>query len=241
MEKITFTADGAQKLANELAESIITNGFNTMSKNDFYDFVLHLLSKYSTENFLATRSNYDNALLLKVKPEKIKASKLNIFLKYDDEQTKKDYLWQIIPMIINGKVKIVDGPKDTGLLNLTIEDPIMRICLDAKMKEDLGVSPDTSFNSEIFVMHQKQFFEILRLIAKENVTNVPKKEIDEIIAQLPSDAAEKTDIKRIFQLVLSGVEEVAEKNQWIPAKTIKVALTLLGAKIKPLRWLLGVA
>jgi len=74
---ITFEPNKAKELAEKLLEGIQKTGFNSMSKNDFYDFVLYLLDKYSEERFLLNNSNYVNSHLLKAKPEKIKSSKLN--------------------------------------------------------------------------------------------------------------------------------------------------------------------
>jgi len=101
---ITFEPENAMELANELAGRIQSDGFNAMSKNDFYDLVLHLLDKHSRENFLSRQSNEKNALLLKVKPEKIKSSKLNIYLRYMEQEKQRETLGRLIQMILDNKI-----------------------------------------------------------------------------------------------------------------------------------------
>ena len=54
---ITFTPEDSKQLANKLAEHITTTGFNALSKNDFYDYILYLLDTYSNEHFLSLQSN----------------------------------------------------------------------------------------------------------------------------------------------------------------------------------------
>jgi len=219
---ITFHADKAKLLADELAKNVMDNGFNAMSKNDFYDFVLHLLSKHSNEKFLHAKSNHDNAYLLKVKPEKIKSSKLSIFLKYADPEEQKQHLSRLIPQITDGTIQMVDDGENTGRLRLTIEDPAMRFSLDGKMKSALGVSPDTSFNSEILVVRKEIFFKLLRLILQEDEPSAEARSA--IMRELQSGALAE-DAKSVCRYLLDGVLEVAGKTAWfLPVDTIKEVL-----------------
>ena len=228
MPELTFEPNKSKELADELAKYIHETGFNSLSKNDFYDFVLYLLDKYSNEHFLSLYSNQKNAILLKVKPEKIKGSKLNIFLKYIKQEEQKKALYKLIPFILEEKIVIDDHP-DKNYVQITIEDPILRFCLDGKMKTEIGVSPNTSFNDEIIVVEKIAFFKILMIIAKENesfagVHDVLKKKIK--VSQLDENA------KEAFSLLIEGTLEIAGKLvPLLPAETIKKGLHLCFDKV----------
>ena len=204
MSELTFEPNRAKELADELAKYIHETGFNSLSKNDFYDFVLYLLDKYSNEHFFSVNSNQENAILLKVKPEKIKASRLNIYLKYLKPAEQEKSLSALIPMILDDRIRMKDHTKNS-FLQLTIEDPVLRFCLDGKMKAKLGTSPDTSFNSEIVVVHKTDFYKILRIIVQddERLVKALKKKLESVILE--------ENVKKVFMFLVEGTLEMAGK------------------------------
>jgi len=165
--QITFKEANATLLANDLAARIQRDGFNVMAKNDFYDFVLYLLDKHSEEHFLRNCSNNENALMLKTKPEKIKTSKLNIYLRFFDAEERKKVMLNFIEQLSNNKISMDECDKTKKLL-LTIEDPAVYFCIAGKMKEKLGIGHDTSFNREILKIRKQDFFTLLNSIVIED-------------------------------------------------------------------------
>ena len=232
MAKISFEKADKKTLvefAEELANCITENGFNALSKNDFYDFVLYLLDKYSDNHFLSANSNHKNAMLLKVKQEKLKSSKLNIFLKYTGEEKQQEALNGIVEKIIdNPKImQPFNNDENSQKIQLTIEDPISRFCLDGKMKAELGVSPDTSFNSEIIVMRKEDFLKVLQSIMQDN------KAIEKGFApieKLFNDSGMENGITEVFKLLIDGTFEVLDKATPLPVNAIRKALGLIYKK-----------
>jgi hypothetical protein len=102
---ITFEKDGALVLANALAAHIQSAGFGALSKTDFYDYVLSLLDTYSREHFFSRRSNQENALFLKTGTAKIRASKLNIHLKFTGPEKQQEAILDFIRQIVSGTIK----------------------------------------------------------------------------------------------------------------------------------------
>jgi hypothetical protein len=80
--KPVINQQNAGQFTADLWQKITQTGFNALSKNDFYDYVLYLFNKYDANHFLSARPNYENAQTLRVTPQKIATSKENITLKY---------------------------------------------------------------------------------------------------------------------------------------------------------------
>jgi len=162
---ITFAPDKAALLAQSLAGRVLDTGLGALSKTDLYDFVLYLLDAYSNEHFLFRQSNQENALLLKVTPARVNASKLNIFLKFFDNAAKNPPLREFVRHIVDGTIRLDDaGKNDPGKLQLTIEDAVMRFLINGELKTVAGVAPDIRRNSEIIVLGKKDFFNLLKHI-----------------------------------------------------------------------------
>jgi hypothetical protein len=115
MEHIAVKGENAEHLVRDLWRKIIDTGFNAMSKNDFYDYVLYLFNKYNAEPFLDVNSNYKNSQLLRVTEQKLKNSSHNIYLKFygDDEKEKllKLFFEKIAAKIIEITKKIIKAFK----------------------------------------------------------------------------------------------------------------------------------
>jgi len=221
---ISFEANRAKELAEELVKNIQQTGFNALSKNDFYDFVLYLLDKYSKERFLLKNSNYANARLLKAKPEKIKTSKFNIFLKFSSEEEKKDVLLRFIRQIINGEISM-KGCDGENKLQITIEDPAVYFCLEGRMKEKLGTGHDTSFNREIIKIGKKDFFVIMSTIINEDALFAENRSALEkrIKAEKFADGTDK-----VVGLLMDGVSKMTGLNfSGLLAENIKDGITKL--------------
>jgi len=229
-EKIMkFEKKDTKELAQKLFESITTgHGFNALSKTDLYDYVLYLLDKYCDEPFLFTKSNQENALLLRVKPEKVKSSKFNIYFKLLDEDEKKEIILNFISLIVTkpNVIRDYEDEKKKSRMSITIEDPIVRFWLDGKMKAEIGTSPDTSFNREIIDMEKKDFFKVLWYFIEENKSSIKDEFQKEMKAGIKS-IERKEDIKVLFNFLLGGTMEVVDKLNLLPVDTIKDALGIV--------------
>jgi len=231
-QQITFKKEKAKELADKLAENIMNTGFNVLSKNDFYDYVLFLLDKYSEQNFLLNNSNYENAHILKTKPEKIKATKLNIYLKFLEKDDQKNVLRQFIQQIINGKIKMEKDEKDGLKYQLVIEDTAVYFCLAGKIKEIHGIAHDTSFNKEIFKINPNDFFTVLRAIIKD-VEELPEDNTT-LLKKLNSMEKSK-EIKSVAMLLLDGTLETIGNITPLPVNTIKKGIESLFDVLKSLK------
>jgi hypothetical protein len=218
MPRPSFTPENAVQLADALMAGILDTGFNALSKNDFYDFVLYLLDTYSGEHFLSRQSIQENALRLKVSPAKIKNSKLNIYLKFVKPEQQQKALTDFIRRIADGSIALAE--EGSGSLRFTVDDPVVRFCLDAKMKVMLGKSPDFRLNPEILVMEQADFYNQLRIIIRDNPDF---QAIDKETLLQQFDRSEAHDkVLAMADLFLDGAAEtVGSLPIPLPVETIK--------------------
>jgi hypothetical protein len=224
---ITFTPANAEKLAIELINGICAQGFNALSKNDFYDFVLNLLDTHSTEHFFSCQSNQDNAFRLKASPAKIKASRLNIYLKFTQPAEQKNTLTGFIRQIADGTILVKDdgGKEDSPFLRLTVEDPVIRFRLDGEMKERLKISPDVRLNSEILVIEKADFYQLLRAIIRDD-PNMHLIEREAILHKLDKEKTQEA-VKDFIIFLLDAAAEAGKDIPFLPAQTIKEGLKTL--------------
>jgi hypothetical protein len=226
---ITFEKDGALALADALAAHIQTAGFGALSKTDFYDYVLSLLDTYSREHFFSRQSNQENALLLKVSPAKIKASRLNIYLKFVNHEKQEDPPTGFIRQIAEETITLKDDGINSGFLRLTVEDPVIRFRLDGAMKEYLKISPDIRLNSEILVMEKGDFYTLLRTII-ENDPVLRLVERETILQRLDQEQTQD-GVKKFFHFLLDAAAEAGDKIPLLPAQTIKEGITTFFDKL----------
>lgn len=109
MNKINVQEANAKKMVDEIIEKIMQVGLYTMPKNELNDYLLFLLDKYSDEHFLTNFSNFDNAKLFKISEAKIKNSKLNIDLKFREENGCLDEITNFLAALmkkISGSITI---------------------------------------------------------------------------------------------------------------------------------------
>jgi hypothetical protein len=219
--RVNFSEKKALELANALADNIFSKGFNALSKTDFYDFVLYLLDVYSEERFLSANSNERAALLLKVTPAKVKASRLNIFLKFAKPEERQKVLADFIRQIGNKKIR-VDYDDDPTTVRFTVDDPTVRLCLDEAMKDQLGTSADTSFNGERLVMKTDDFYAVYRYIV-ETASQLPVKDRESLLKEL--DRRKSKDTKKAWlDFILEASAEIAQSIiPGFPAETTKKA------------------
>lgn len=221
---LTFEAQNACKLAEALAKTVLDTGLGALSKTDIYDYILYLLDVYSNEHFLTQQSNQHNALLLKAGPAKIKASKLNIYLKYATESRDENAaLARFIRQIADNQIRVDGDGKE--FLRLTVEDPVVRFCLDAALKEHLGTSADIKLNSEIIVLRKTDFYRLFRYIVETSLrlNETERAALQEYAAREKAGEAVKT----FLAFILDTAVEIGAKTPFIPAESIREGLMAL--------------
>jgi hypothetical protein len=213
-------------LAEGLAGKVLETGFGTLSKTDLYDYILYLLNTHSRESFLTSRDNRRNALLLKVSPAKIKASKLNIYLKFEEGNKEAETLARFVRQIAEGAISLKDGEgKEQKYLRLTVEDPAIRFCLDGLMKELLGSGADLRLNNERLVIPRKDFYPLLRY-SIEKTAGFDAAARKELLEKIEKDESEET-VKTFFSLILDAVAEIGGTIPFVPAESIKAGIIAL--------------
>jgi hypothetical protein len=200
---ISFEKDGALALAKDLAGKLLETGFGALFKTDLYDY---LLNAHSTEPFLWTRSNKQNALLLKTSPAKIKASALNIYLKFENGDKEAAALARFVRQIAEGLITVQDTGEKSPRLQLTVEDSVVRFCLDGVMKERLGSSPEIRLNNEILVIPRGDFYRLLRYIIGET-PEFRGAEREELLKRLDKDQ-DGEQARAFFSFILDAAAEI---------------------------------
>jgi hypothetical protein len=163
---VTIKVKPAEEFASALWNKITDTGFNTLSKNDIYDYLLYLFNKYGDIHFLDEKSNYENAVLLRVTETKIKNSKLNIALKYKTSEEKQNAL----PLFLQ---KLSQKPKGGGIwlskdethFGFVVEDLQVRMELENLLKTQTGTTLDYSFNSEKVSIEKVCFLELIKTLS----------------------------------------------------------------------------
>ena len=169
--QITIKGTNSENFVEELLAKITDVGFNSMSKNDFYDYVLYLLDEHSEESFLSTRSNFENALYFKVTEQKIKNSKLNINLKY----RQNDSLTIITMFLANLNLERIKKTNE-GNFEFVIEDYYTRMCLENELKK-IGDTLNYKNNTEKVEISKESLFELLKSYNEELRKKLKKQEI----------------------------------------------------------------
>jgi hypothetical protein len=223
MADLQITEGNAKKLAEALWHKITDTGFNALSKNDFYDYVLYLFNKFSATRFLDSSPAYENSLLLRVPLQKIKASKRNIFLKYAEE-AEKNTAQKLLSKIADKSIALnLDGEKKE--YTLTVDDYALRDYLDSLMKRILGTSYDYRENHEIIVVSAPDFYAILGG-ALEDMRSLPganTKSIESKLAVLKKDEHKKI----LTNLLISGAVDLLGTVTPFPVKEIIETAKLL--------------
>jgi hypothetical protein len=230
--RFSISPENAVTLAEELFACIRTPGYNALSKNDFYDFVLHLLNSYGTEHFLSEGTNEAIALLLRASPVKIKASRLNIYLKFLKEEEQIKPLSDFIHTVLGKELK--DDPDNKDYFVLTIANPELRFCLETEMKAALGTTLEYRRNRELVSIHKTDFYALLRTLLNKEVlfTEAERREALEQLVHTERDATVK---KLVMFLLDSAVDAVSTAIPLLPAEAIKRLLKKLPQKSFPKR------
>jgi hypothetical protein len=188
---LPITTQNAEQFVAALWHKITDTGFNALSKNDFYDYVLYLFNKYSASHFLDARADYENSLLLRITPQKIQSSKRNIFLKYAEE-AEKNTAGKLLAKIADKSIALsLDGEKKE--YTLTVDDHAMRDYLAGLMKRVLGKSYDYRQNPENVVVSAADFYAVLARALNDmrSFPGADTKHIEATIAALKKDATKK--------------------------------------------------
>ena len=144
MNKINVQEANAKKMVDEIIEKIMQVGLYTMPKNDLNDYLLFLLDKYSDEHFLTNFSNFDNAKLFKISEAKIKNSKLNIDLKFREENGCLDEITNFLADLNEENFRL-NHNNDAYIF--VLDNKYTRMCIENVLKKS-GNTLNYSFNSE---------------------------------------------------------------------------------------------
>jgi hypothetical protein len=209
----------AEEFTAQLWEKIKTTGFNAMSKNDFYDYVLYLFNKYNGTPFLDDASNYENAILLKATESKIKNSKLNIALKYKNEQERKNTLYIFLRKIADKKITILDKG---NYFVFMLDDPSARMEFENGLKQIMGTTLEYSGNRERVQIEKYDFLNILKIYASCDETQF----VETLKAELDNQEL-KNMIKSNAKTFFAKVGELAKEI------TVEIAIGLIQKTIIP--------
>lgn len=171
-----ITPKNAHKLVEELWQAIMLKGFGAWSKNDINDYLLYLFNKHDEKHFFDSNSNEQNERLLKTTAAKIKASKKNISVKFLNKAEYDEIFEEFLCAFANKRIAIKDGSKE-DTIKLTIENPVFRNVLEAKLKDKVQEGFEYSLNSEKVEISCKAFItmlkdEAIRLKKSDNLNKV---------------------------------------------------------------------
>jgi hypothetical protein len=191
MDTTSFTKD--------LLDKIKDTGIGTFTKNDIYDYILFLANKYSSEEFLYKWPNYENAILFKVSEKKIKASIQNIALKYLDDTERKAVLDAFLTDIATKPNHI----REKGdCFEFVLDNPIVRMLIENKLKTNYGVTLEYGINSERVHIEKAQFVDFLM----NHFNSDERKTITILQKNLPEEISRK--LKSGKDKFLSSLKEI---------------------------------
>lgn len=147
-----------------LVQKYIAKGFGSMVKNDFEVFIF---AQLLTMPQYAGKNNYDLSLLLQIPETKIKRLRYEAALRYS---SSKDYKALAKKVLQSAQL----SSKDKKIM-FTVEDVMLQKYIISLLKED-GRSIDSSFNSELLVIHLNDLRYLLeKLYEPKDVDDFMKK------------------------------------------------------------------
>jgi hypothetical protein len=221
-ESIDINGINAEQFVRDLWCKIIDSGFNALSKNDFYDYVLYLFNKYNTKPFLDVNSNYQNSQLLRITEQKLKNTAHNIYLKYYEKSEKENLLKLFFEKIADKKIILkTDNEEDIKQYHLVIEDIRIRTQLEGILKEYAGTTLDYHFNTELVKLETKDFYTMFLGAAAQlpNAAGISQK-----IQQIKTDEQTARLLNALANTTKDAIIAVVETLLPIPAGKI-IALT----------------
>lgn len=153
----SISKENAKNFKDDLLKQIATIGISSISKNDLLEYILFLANKYSTEKIIDKSSNFTLAIAFKTTETKIKSTKLNIALKY--QQINGDPISVFLGRIT--KKEIILDEKD-DCYSFVIEDRMIRMCLENDLKEQMGTTLNYQENHELVYIDKTIFLEYLQ-------------------------------------------------------------------------------
>lgn len=184
---ITVKKENANLFVNDLILKIEEIGFGSMSKADIYDYLLYLLDKYSAEHFLETKSNFENARFLKITEKKLKNSKLNIDLKFKDNDRDK-VIAEFLSKVSSKNFKL--SSKDENKYVFVLDNVYTRMCIESFLKEN-GETLGHENNSEQVVISKTMLYELLNKYQIYIETDLKKNEFKNSLEKLIKKFGEK--------------------------------------------------
>lgn len=155
--KKSIKKDNAELFKDELLNRIADIGITSLSKNDLLEYILFLANKYSDEKIIDKSSNFTLAIAFKTTEAKIKSTKLNMALKY--QQIEGDPISVFLAKINEGVIRLDEKDENYTFL---IEDRMIRMCLENDLKEKMGTTLKYQENHEVVFIEKQIFLEYLR-------------------------------------------------------------------------------
>ena len=156
-----ISLENPKDFANELWRKIVDDRLFRYQKNDICDYLLYLFNKHDEKHFFDSNSNEQNERLLKTTAAKIKASKKNISVKFLNKAEYDEIFEEFLCAFANKRIAIKDGSKE-DTIKLTIENPVFRNVLEAKLKDKVQEGFEYSLNSEKVEISCKAFITMLK-------------------------------------------------------------------------------
>lgn len=151
-----------EPFVNMFLGTALKNGFDSMKKRDLDVLLFHCLVEHGD---LRGRNNNQLSLLLQIPESRVASLKREERLRFgdvNDEWVKNE----TIKLLKHSKLK-----PDSGSIKFSVEDPLLKDCLNAKLK-DLGRFGDSSFNSEIMSVDSYAFGELIEALLGEEAEEV---------------------------------------------------------------------
>ena len=169
----------------DLVSKIHETGFYGMSKTDFYDYVLFLMDKYSKNRFLKNNSNFENARLLKLSEQRVKNLKLNINLKFGNEEPEV-VIADFFMNLTEENFKRVDGKYE-----FVLEDSYTRMCIENVLKRS-GNTLDYKINTEKVQIDGENLQKFLSAYAADVFKKLKTKEMQNKIIEIGKNVLNTT-------------------------------------------------
>mgnify|MGYP005842390213 CR=1 FL=1 len=158
-----------ERFSDMFLRTALKNGFDSMKKRDLDVLLFHCLVEHGN---LKRRSNNELSLLLQIPESRVASLKREERLRFGNVNNE----WvrdETLRLLQRSKLK-----PDSGSIKFSVEDPLLKDCLNAKLKE-LGRFGDSSFNSEIMSIDVYAFGELIEALLGDAAEEVRRNVEDE--------------------------------------------------------------
>jgi hypothetical protein len=155
--KTLESEDEFAAFGKEFWQRFLQAGYGTYGKADLQDLILCIANRHSKDRFLEGASNHDLATLLKISEAKVKGLRLNVALKFFQEDESTGVLRRFLQRIRDGQILLGDEGRQFSFF---VENNVERRELENQLKNQ-GVTFDYAQNHEIVKVRKEDFFRLL--------------------------------------------------------------------------------